>query len=363
VVVFIVVLRNAPFADQNQVVLIRIVLSLAVAVIGAVVPGFLQVSLSAKGVVIRAGGALALFIVTFFYSPTVLPLTVSKEQLGKIEKSTEEARNQMGRIVTKFTSIFVQAVYELPQTETDVKLLKDALLEISRKARESGKPQPDGLVFSYSYSASDQRAPDQPIVSIDLDQLLEEGFVQLSPKLVDLVPLITFFKQPRLQLAINRVPRDKSSLVESFLGHGDPSDLHLFAHGFPVDSGKGNFGKVVLDPRRNKVLVSWNGFDYPADKWATSLKVVSIQDLDHAQLVAMLGGSGSVDPRIDKIAAGCTPIWVNVKFDNSFVTFVDLERLTPVLNWQSFTATFPSAQSILDGKASHSLDPAYGWGF
>jgi hypothetical protein len=36
----------------------------------------------------------------------------------------------------------------------------------------------------------------------------------------------------------------------------------LFVHGWPVDLAKGNFGKVILDARRSKLLVSWNGFDY-----------------------------------------------------------------------------------------------------
>lgn len=362
VVVFIVVLRNAPFADQNQVVLIRIVLSLAVGIIGAVVPGFLQVSLSGKGVAIRASGALALFVITYFFLPSVLPLNVSKEQLGKIEKSTEEARSDVKRIVTKFSTIFVQAVYELPQSEPDVKLLKDALAEISRKVVEGRKQAPKGMQISYSYTGSDPKPSGPPTVSIDLAEVLGQDFVQLSSKLVDLVSLVTFLREPRLQVAVNRMPRDTSKLADSLIGQGDAPDLHLFAHGWPVDADKGHFGKVILDPKRNQVLVSWNGFDYPTDKWATSLKVVSIQDLDRAQFVAMLSSS-NVDERIDRVAAGSTPNWVNVKFDNNFVSFVDLQRLAPVLKWQAFAATFPTAEMILDGKASHSLDPAYSWGF
>jgi hypothetical protein len=46
--VFIVVLREQPFSDPNQVILIRMILSLAIAILGAVVPGFLNVSLSGK---------------------------------------------------------------------------------------------------------------------------------------------------------------------------------------------------------------------------------------------------------------------------------------------------------------------------
>jgi hypothetical protein len=74
IVIFVVVLlfRNEPFRDPNQVVLIRTILSLAVAALGATVPGFLEVGLDGKGVAIRAGGAMALFVVTFFFTPKVI---------------------------------------------------------------------------------------------------------------------------------------------------------------------------------------------------------------------------------------------------------------------------------------------------
>jgi hypothetical protein len=63
------VVRNLPFRDPNLVVLIRTVLSAAVAVLGATIPGFLHVDLSTRGLTIRAGGALALFVLSFFFSP------------------------------------------------------------------------------------------------------------------------------------------------------------------------------------------------------------------------------------------------------------------------------------------------------
>jgi hypothetical protein len=68
-----VVLRNERFSDPNQVVVLRIVISFSVATLGAVIPGFLHVGFSRKGLALRAGGALALFIVTFFFTPAVLP--------------------------------------------------------------------------------------------------------------------------------------------------------------------------------------------------------------------------------------------------------------------------------------------------
>jgi hypothetical protein len=71
-VTLFLVIRNQPFADPNLVRLLRIVLSVAAAIAGATIPGFLDVKWSGGGFLIRAGGALALFVITFFGSPTVI---------------------------------------------------------------------------------------------------------------------------------------------------------------------------------------------------------------------------------------------------------------------------------------------------
>lgn len=352
VLVFIVVLRKDPFTDDNQVVLIRIALSLAVGVIGAVVPGFLQVDLKVKGIAIRAGGALALFVITFFFSPNVLPLAASKEHLERIEKTGEETRSDVGRMLTKFNSIFVQAVYELPNNEPDVQLLKTSITEIVQAIKENRKPHPPGLTLSYSYSYPDGKSSELPVVSIDLDHILDEEFLALSPRLIDIAPFLTFLRQPRLQIGINKSPVASDALVSSLIGLGDPPDLHIFVHSWPVDADNGNFGKVIWDAPRQRVLVDWNGFDYPSDKWATSRQVISIQDLDKSQFVGMLSNA-SVDHKIEQIVSKCIPIWVNISFDNNFVTLSKFSRIPPISEWQAFSAIFPSTQDILDGKASH----------
>ncbi len=68
-----VVVDGEATRNPNSVAFIRILLSLAVAVLGATIPGFLDVSWSAGGLAIRAGGALALFVLTYFFTPQVLP--------------------------------------------------------------------------------------------------------------------------------------------------------------------------------------------------------------------------------------------------------------------------------------------------
>jgi tetratricopeptide (TPR) repeat protein len=71
VVVLLLVVRNAPFTDPNLVVLARIVLALAIGILGATIPGFLSVTYDVAGFAIRAAGALALFVIAFFGTPRV----------------------------------------------------------------------------------------------------------------------------------------------------------------------------------------------------------------------------------------------------------------------------------------------------
>jgi hypothetical protein len=155
VVVFIVVLRKEPFADQNQVVLLRTILSLAVGIIGAVVPGFLQVDLSRKGVAIRAGGALALFVITYFFSPRVLPTeTGAAVMLASIEeklKGLDEQKALLQSLVdqheaeAKKSAEPPQPSDELIRTrnnvESDLEVVKKQLAEYRRLYGDLPHPQ------------------------------------------------------------------------------------------------------------------------------------------------------------------------------------------------------------------------------
>jgi hypothetical protein len=70
--VFLLV-RNQPIADPRLFFVLRVVLSFSAATLGATIPGFLDIRWSGSGLGLRAGGALALFVLTFVYTPDVLP--------------------------------------------------------------------------------------------------------------------------------------------------------------------------------------------------------------------------------------------------------------------------------------------------
>ncbi|MFI0843042.1 hypothetical protein [Mesorhizobium sp. IMUNJ 23232] len=70
--IFYLLWRNED-VSPNLVVMVRAVMALAGGIFGATIPGIVNVRWDAGGFAIRAGGALALFVIIFFGSPTVLP--------------------------------------------------------------------------------------------------------------------------------------------------------------------------------------------------------------------------------------------------------------------------------------------------
>src|SRR3954468_18677756 len=65
-------IRNEPIADPRFFLALRVLLSLGAATLGATIPGFLDIKWSRAGLAVRAGGALALFVLTFVYTPDLV---------------------------------------------------------------------------------------------------------------------------------------------------------------------------------------------------------------------------------------------------------------------------------------------------
>jgi hypothetical protein len=75
-VIFLIALLTLAVAFPNptsfQYTIFRIVLSLACAGVAAVIPGFLLVRTDTLGIAIRAGGAIAVFVVVYLINPAQL---------------------------------------------------------------------------------------------------------------------------------------------------------------------------------------------------------------------------------------------------------------------------------------------------
>jgi hypothetical protein len=86
-VVFIAVLLSIAFLVPNPTVtqwfVFRVVLALAAAGIGAIIPGLIVVNVSN---VVRAGGAIALFVLIYWFNPP--KLVVSDKPVVSIDQTT-----------------------------------------------------------------------------------------------------------------------------------------------------------------------------------------------------------------------------------------------------------------------------------
>jgi uncharacterized membrane protein len=61
-----------PQPSDFQVFVFRLILALAAAAIGAILPGFLEVSGTVKNITLRAGGAIGLFVIVYLLNPPAL---------------------------------------------------------------------------------------------------------------------------------------------------------------------------------------------------------------------------------------------------------------------------------------------------
>jgi hypothetical protein len=112
--VMYLVLRNKEFVDPNLVVILRIIISLAIGILGATIPGFMRLRYDGGGFSIRAGGALALFVLTFFGTPHVqsLKLAPPSVQLDTIKQV--DVRSSLGPEATQEQRLNAQAYLTVP---------------------------------------------------------------------------------------------------------------------------------------------------------------------------------------------------------------------------------------------------------
>ena len=85
-----VIVRNEAFADPNFAVMMRVILSLVAAVFGATLPGFLNITWQGSGFALRAGGALALFALTYIFTPTVIQPALGDQKVACVDVITDD---------------------------------------------------------------------------------------------------------------------------------------------------------------------------------------------------------------------------------------------------------------------------------
>jgi hypothetical protein len=148
------ILLGRPFADSNLAAMARILLSLACAVLGATVPGFLNIDLSMKGVLIRAGGALALFVLTFFFAPSIIDNSVQQEGRSNLWEQPTKGMPQLN-------NDFMRLMHEdalTPVVSEELRKLIDrhmGLIEVMERATEHPEKQvrPSKVVALYNFLA------------------------------------------------------------------------------------------------------------------------------------------------------------------------------------------------------------------
>jgi hypothetical protein len=77
----VLLVQNEPI-DRGLLFGVRLLTSFSAAVIGGALPGFINLSMTPTAFITRAGGALALFVLTFLYVPAVLSEFDAKSWIG-----------------------------------------------------------------------------------------------------------------------------------------------------------------------------------------------------------------------------------------------------------------------------------------
>ncbi len=86
--------------NERQFEILRIVLALAGGGVGAVIPGFLDLNINSRGkLALRAGGALAVFVVLYFWSPAHWAPSSSETVIQRTNGNNSPAQNGNGNSV------------------------------------------------------------------------------------------------------------------------------------------------------------------------------------------------------------------------------------------------------------------------
>ena len=128
--------------DDRSFSIYRTFLSLGVGVLGSTMPGFLNVKLDGPGFLIRAGGGMALFVLTFFFSPSLPGLSNSRIEIEALEtvdfRTVEVPSSSESKRLAADTAITIPISIRNSQTNGKTSYLEnsEATLELNGKLYE-----------------------------------------------------------------------------------------------------------------------------------------------------------------------------------------------------------------------------------
>lgn len=155
-IVFAVLVKNP---SPIEFTAFMVTISLSAAGIGAAIPGLLEVRFKR---ILRAGGAIALFVIVWFYQPSIVNTVVN------FEPPKEDARQAAKRFLDIFTSDDIQSIYSsldpVSQPKLDISMLSElhtnvmeplGMVEqrnlINSQVSQSPPGYPIGIYASFSY--------------------------------------------------------------------------------------------------------------------------------------------------------------------------------------------------------------------
>lgn len=258
------VIRNEPFSDRNLVVLVRIILSLAVAVLGATIPGFLNFGWNARGFALRAGGALALFALTFLLTPSVLPSLndaqiaplKNPKKIGRTLRSRDEAFGLVSNSPTSTPpGLGVRAVYE-GSGESQRKLFDVILSNSGAEQRLLSSFRVRWLYAKGLYSSIEEGKSVKPVERYALElQIDPDRPYKMFEKIVDVYPPLILPSKNESGPSVTSIRLEVLYTFEKARIHWHPNSDWDIYYEVSAQDDKGSVAKVLSR--------AWRGGDKP----------------------------------------------------------------------------------------------------
>jgi hypothetical protein len=282
---------------------------------------------------------------------------VQVSRMGEQISLSQQSLDEVGRIVTRFNTIVLDLVFELPSSDPGVKQL---LSHVERSVLGNASSEAVHSIFTGHFIEH----------YVDLERMNKESFdvndtyileFLCNPKIVigistDAVPLDSFALIVNKAFAKNHVFPRPPVWAEPAAGLPSPAGkIDLFAV-----SRKNDFKKILhFSPVSGRVFVRWNRVRFPQEEWRTNGRIVSLRDLEHTQFSIAVWHTidyrGSGDLRWERILKGMAPLWMNVAFDNHAVTIDEFDAPASPIAPLVHKAILPAFDRLLSGGTTTDL--------